>query len=272
MRFVWLVTALLLLAAAAAAFWPRGASGGAPTSGLAAEGNALRASPDAKALPAAAPEQTPEAPAPPLVASATPTTTASPGALPAPASPSALDSLLGGTLAPAATGASTDTPTLTVGASAKVERIDGETVRLDGRYTLRGRGTEGDPYQVTWELLGSAHESVDATTARYVLPGRIADLRGAWVQISGYWAPPLQVFEAKELMVMLNKWDGCCVGLPPTPFDSIEATLAAPVAVKGQHLFRYGTIKGRLEIEPFVAGSFLLGLYRLQDAVLETSS
>jgi hypothetical protein len=80
------------------------------------------------------------------------------------------------------------------------------------------------------------------------------------------------VFEAKEAMVMLNKWDGCCVGLPPTPFDSIEATFVRPIPVRGQHLFRFGTVKGRLTVEPFTAGTFLLGLYRLEDAVLETSS
>jgi hypothetical protein len=80
------------------------------------------------------------------------------------------------------------------------------------------------------------------------------------------------VAEAREAMVMLNKWDGCCIGLPPTPFDSVEASFAAPLSVKGKHLFRFGTFKGRLGVEPFVAGTFLLGLYRLQDAVLETSS
>ena len=76
----------------------------------------------------------------------------------------------------------------------------------------------------------------------------------------------------KEAMVMLNKWDGCCIGLPPTPFDSVEAAFAAPIAVKGMHVYRYGTIKGRMQVEPFAAGSFLLGLYRLEDAVMESSS
>ena len=54
--------------------------------------------------------------------------------------------------------------------------------------------------------------------------------------------------------------------------DSIEATFVRPIQVQGKHLFRFGTVKGRLVVEPFVAGSFLLGLYRLEDAVLETSS
>ncbi len=182
--------------------------------------------------------------------------------------PSVLENYLGGSLAVPTASA----PTLTVGAVARIERLDDRTVRLDDRFTVRGSGTERDPYLVTWELLASAAESVDAAAGRFVIPGRIADLRGAWVRISGYWAPPVQAFEARELMVMLNKWDGCCIGLPPTPFDSIEATLAAPMPVKGEHLFRFGTITGRLEVEPFVAGSFLLGLYRLQEAVMESSS
>jgi hypothetical protein len=159
-----------------------------------------------------------------------------------------------------------------VGSPARIERIDGRTVRVDGEFTILGNGTERDPYLITWELLASASRELDAASGRFTVPGRIADLRGAWVRISGYWAPPLQVFEARELMVMLNKWDGCCVGLPPTPFDSIEATLSRSVQVQGKHLFRFGTITGRLEVEPFVAGTFLLGLYRLQDAVLESSS
>jgi hypothetical protein len=38
------------------------------------------------------------------------------------------------------------------------------------------------------------------------------------------------------------------------------------------HVYRYGTIKGRMQVEPFAAGSFLLGFYRLEDAVMESSS
>ena len=153
-----------------------------------------------------------------------------------------------------------------------MELLGDGAFRVDGKYVLRGAGTETDPYQVTWELLGSAEPTVDAAQHRFEIPGRIADLRGAWVRISGFWAPPLQVFEAKEAMLMLNKWDGCCIGRPPTPFDSIEATFAHPVQVKGMHVFRFGTFRGRLTVEPYVAGTFLLGIYRLQDVVMESSS
>ena len=38
------------------------------------------------------------------------------------------------------------------------------------------------------------------------------------------------------------------------------------------HVFRFGTFRGRLTVEPYVAGTFLLGIYRLQDVVMESSS
>jgi hypothetical protein len=240
MRTLWAIAALVVGAAIVLAAWP-------------------------KADP-------PLAPAP--VSPVAPVAPVAPAAAVPPANGStALDDLLGGSLvAEAPSGApATAAPTVTVGTPARIERIDERTVRVDGEFTILGNGTERDPYLVTWELLASASRELDAATGRFTVPGRIADLRGAWIRISGYWAPPLQVFEARELMVMLNKWDGCCVGLPPTPFDSIEATLSRSVQVQGKHLFRFGTITGRL-VEPFVAGTFLLGLYRLQDAVLESSS
>ena len=239
MRAVWIIAAtVLVLAAIAAAWWPRA---GTP-------------SVDVPVRPA---EIALVCPLPPAVDPVAPVATVTAVAAPAP---------------PIDTTTTTTAPKVTVGAKAVVERIDHQTVRIDGKYMVRGSGSESDPYQITWELLTSAARTVDASKSIYEVPGRIADLRGAWVQISGYWAPPLQVFQTKEAMFMLNKWDGCCIGLPPTPFDSIEATFTKPFAVQGQHLYRYGTIKGRLEIEPFAAGMFLLGFYRLNDAVMESTS
>ena len=242
MRAVWIIAAtLLVLAAVAAAWWPR-----AGTPSVAME---VRAAEVALVCPLP--------PAVDSVALVAPVATVTTVAAPAP---------------PIVTTTNTTAPKVTVGAKAVVERIDHQTVRIDGKYMVRGSGSESDPYQITWELLTSAARTVDASKSIYEVPGRIADLRGAWVQISGYWAPPLQVFQTKEAMFMLNKWDGCCIGLPPTPFDSIEATFTKPFAVQGPHVYRYGTIKGRLEIEPFAAGMFLLGFYRLHDAVMESTS
>ncbi|MFM8818018.1 MAG: hypothetical protein ACKOHI_09160, partial [Phycisphaerales bacterium] len=55
---------------------------------------------------------------------------------------------------------------VTLGAAARIERLDDRTVRLDDRFTVRGSGTERDPYLITWELLASGSESVDAAAGR----------------------------------------------------------------------------------------------------------
>ena len=139
-------------------------------------------------------------------------------------------------------------------------------LEVDGRYTILGSGTELDPYRITWDLLKSAYETMDLNGSRVTPPKRLEMLNETFVQISGYLAPPLWGQETKELLVMLNRWDGCCVGLPPTPFDCIEAQLAAPMKLGAAHTISYGTIRGKFIVEPFKAGTFLIGLYRLEEA------
>ena len=139
-------------------------------------------------------------------------------------------------------------------------------IEVDGRYTILGSGTELDPYRITWELLKSAYETMDLNGERVAPPKRVEMLNGTYVQISGYLAPPLWGQETKELLVMFNKWDGCCIGLPPTPFDCIEAQLAAPIKLGAAHTISYGAIRGKFIVEPFKAGKFLIGLYRLEEA------
>jgi hypothetical protein len=247
-RFVWILVLLLLLAAAAALAWPRPATTQTePPPPVAPMARVAPAEPAVSSTPVAA---TPAAPAAP--------------ALPALPPASATNIPLIASETPQA-------PRLTSGPPAVIERIDDRTIRLDGKYLVRGNGSRDDPYRITWDLLSSARATIDAQKEQYELPGRLASLQDAWVEISAYWAPPLQQFETKEVMAMMNKWDGCCLGLPPTPFDSIDVQLAAPVSVIGQHLFRFGTLRGKLHIDPIAAGPFLLGLYRLQDATLESS-
>ncbi len=268
-RWIWLIVAVLVCAAAWAAVWPRG--GGAPD---------RRATEDEGAHPVE--RGSPIHPGAEGAGASTPASHGEPadglqpgpGRPPAGGPPSARE-----TARPPATALSQLLPSaddagaiaLAPGPAAVVERLDAETVRLDGRFTVRGSGVERDPYRITWDLLTSAAETISAEEKRWVLPGRLAALDGSWVQISGYWAPPLQQFQTREIMVMLNRWDGCCIGRPPTAYDCMDVRLAAPMAVTGQHLFRYGTVRGRLRIAPFAAGPYLLGLYELQDATLESS-
>jgi hypothetical protein len=163
------------------------------------------------------------------------------------------------TVVPASALAATATP-------ATITRGSNNQIEVDGRYTILGSGTELDPYRVTWELLKSAYETMDLNGPRTTPPKRLEMLNGTYVQISGYLAPPLWGQETKELLVLLNRWDGCCIGLPPTPFDCIEAQLSAPMKLGAAHTISYGTIRGKFIVEPFKAGTFLIGLYRLEEA------
>ena len=84
------------------------------------------------------------------------------------------------------------------------------------------------------------------------------------------YSPHAVAEHAVALLLTLNRWDGCCIGLPPTPFDAIDVTMRTPQPLEGAHLIRFGTFRGRLSVSVFEIGGFLLGLYRLEDTTFET--
>jgi hypothetical protein len=227
-KWVWTVLVGVLVAGVAALVWPTQEATVAPAP--------VTANPSTKPMAEQAPATRAPAPAQPAPPTSAP-----------------------GPIAKATAPARTPSP-------ARIERKPDGTIELDGRFTVTGAGTEQDPFVISWPLVFSASETIDAAAGAMTAPGHIDFLNGQWVQISGYLAPPLWGEQTSELLVMKNRWDGCCIGLPPTPFDCIEASLAAPLKLGAQHTISFGTVRGRLVVEPFKAGAFLLGLYRLQDA------
>ncbi|MEY3142566.1 MAG: hypothetical protein RLY21_1059 [Planctomycetota bacterium] len=149
-------------------------------------------------------------------------------------------------------------------------RVDARTIELDGRYRVIGNGSPDDPYRISWELLTSAGPFIDPAQAALTPPPWVRALEGSYIEISAYYSTALRVPTTKHVLLTLNRWDGCCIGLPPTPFDAIDANLASSLDMNGKHLFRFGTFRGRLIVEPFAAGTYLLGLYRLEDAAFVT--
>jgi hypothetical protein len=147
------------------------------------------------------------------------------------------------------------------------ERTGEKLLYADDRFEIRGSGTEADPYRVSWECLASASETYVPRLNENELPQRVALLDGAWLQIEGYLAFPLMVSETKELLVMLNQWDGCCIGVPPTPYDAIEVKLLEPARRSSGHAtFSFGGVRGRLRVDPYLVENWLVGLYVLEDA------
>ena len=151
-----------------------------------------------------------------------------------------------------------------------VRRIDDRTLELDGRFRVVGNGTADDPYRISWELLTSAGAFIDAGRKALTPPPWVRLLDGTYIEISGYYSTAVRVALARNLLLTLNRWDGCCIGMPPTPFDAVDMTMRTPMSMQGLHLFRFGTFRGRFMVEPFEAGGFLLGLYRLEDTTFES--
>jgi hypothetical protein len=139
----------------------------------------------------------------------------------------------------------------------------------DDRFEIEGEGTRENPYRVSWELLVSAGENYRPRVGDRGIPQRIAMLDGKWVAIDGYVAFPMLVGTTSEALVMLNRWDGCCIGVPPSPYDAIEVKLDRPVVRTQMHAIDYGAVVGVLEVEPYLVDDWLVGLYLMDDASLK---
>lgn len=160
-------------------------------------------------------------------------------------------------------------PTATIARGELVRRPDG-SILADGKWPIGGDGSPERPYEITWDLLLSAKETYQPRLGEFVIPQRVALLDGAHVRISGYVAFPIVASEADECLLMLNQWDGCCIGVPPSPYDGIEARLVRSQDNSRKHLFLYGTLTGVFHVDPFVQGKWLVGLYTMTDADLVT--
>ena len=213
--------------------------------------------------PAAAGDPAPMPTTPAASATPTQTSPAAPTAASSPVESSPTDT--------AAAAASTGESVGKIGAydvmAGKVERKDDGTTVLDDRYTVKGEGTLEKPYEVTWELLTSVDQDFDPHSGKKKIPQRIAFLHEKYVKLGGYIAFPMNMQQPRELLLMLNQWDGCCIGVPPTPYDAIEVKLLEPAKRSGAHAtFNFGGVKGRLRVDPYLIENWLVGLYVLEDA------
>ena len=137
----------------------------------------------------------------------------------------------------------------------------------DEEYEIPGAGTRDDPYVVSWDLLSSASELYRPRLQQRKIPQRVALLDGAWVTISGYLAFPLPQ-DTSEMIIMLYQWDGCCIDVPPTPYDAIEVKLNQSAAPGRRHVLKYGSVTGELVVEPYLIEEWLLGLYLMNNATV----
>lgn len=167
----------------------------------------------------------------------------------------------------AAGAAAAPLPPLDPNAKAKLTPRNDGTVLVDDRFVIKGKGDKADPYVVTWEMLVSAQETYQPRLGRKLIPDRLKMIDGKWVRIPGFIAFPIMAQTQDEMLMMLNQWDGCCIGVPPTPYDAIEVKLSE--AAKGDDRLRVsGTVTGILRVDPYLVKDWLVSLYLMDDAIL----
>ena len=149
-------------------------------------------------------------------------------------------------------------------------RLADGSISVDDAWTIRGAGTDASPYEVSWEFLSSAQEEYMPRLGEKKLPARIAFLSGKRIRIAGYLAFPLVAPTASECLLMLNQWDGCCIGIPPTPYDAVEVKLMAEIKGWKRHTINFGSIEGTFKVEPYLVENWLVGLYLIEGAKLDT--
>ncbi|MBK7403493.1 MAG: hypothetical protein IPJ41_02380 [Phycisphaerales bacterium] len=142
---------------------------------------------------------------------------------------------------------------------------------LNGRYAIPGKGTEASPYVVSWDTLTALESEYNPKKeGMKEVPEWIKALDNKHVSITGFIAFPFIAPSAEECMVMLNQWDGCCIGVPPTPYDAVEVKLAEPLDLQ-QGVINYGSISGVFRTDPYLVNGWLIGLYVMDDATVTKS-
>jgi len=272
MKWIWAILALVIVAGGVAVFWPESSAAVAPSKPAAYTAPTKPQAPSVAAVAPAAPA--PAKPAPvtaapattPTPTSAASTATATVATKPAKASPRepVLKEVPPGGLT---LGLDKKIPFATVTPGAIMKQPDGSLL-ADGKYKIEGDGSREKPYRIGWDCLASANKTFIPRLKEDLMPQRVALLDGAWVRIDGYFALPLMLQESSEILVMLNQWDGCCIGVPPTPYDALEVKLVEPVKPSRRHAFNFGTVLGRLRVDPMLVENWLVGLYRLEEATL----
>jgi len=160
------------------------------------------------------------------------------------------------------TEANAKTPASKAAEHTAIVRADG-SLRI-GQTVVIGDGTAARPYEINWPLLTGVARVYKPEKGLNKLPEWLALLEGKRVRLTGHIVLPLVATSTDELLLTMNPWDGCCVGVPPTPYDAMEVTMSEPVSMQGASM--YGSLEGNFRTDPYIAGGWLLGLYLLDDA------
>lgn len=138
---------------------------------------------------------------------------------------------------------------------------------INGR-DIPGSGTAEDPYRLTWNAFASAERDYNPRQGKTDLPAWTTALDGKRITIDGYVLIPQTGYNGQgPVLAMQYQFDGCCIGIPPGPYNSAEVHLSGELDTSNFfHPVAYGTITGTFKADPYLIQQWLMGLYVLNDA------
>ncbi|RMH28783.1 MAG: hypothetical protein D6692_04870, partial [Planctomycetota bacterium] len=145
------------------------------------------------------------------------------------------------------------------------------TITVEGVGVIPGAGTASRPYVLDWQVLRSVAREYNPKQGQDRVPEWVMQLNGKHVRVEGNTLLPVVAASTDELLVMQNPWDGCCVGIPPTPYDAIEVKLAK-MTYMGNSPTGFGQVEGTFKVDPYIVQGWLLGLYVIEAASFESAA
>ncbi len=146
------------------------------------------------------------------------------------------------------------------------ERLGDGTIKINATGTIiTGSGTQDDPFVLDWATMRSVERGYNPRAGKEILPDWLDVFDERFVRITGNTLVPVIATTTREVLVMQNPWDGCCIGIPPSPYDAIEVTLNHDVDF-GNSAVGYGTVEGLFLLDPYVVDGWVLGLYLIEEA------
>lgn len=149
-------------------------------------------------------------------------------------------------------------------------RGDG-SIEVEGAGVIAGDGSPQRPFVIDWQVLRSVARDYNPKQGQDQIPAWVTELDGKVVRVEGNTLLPVVAASTDELLVMQNPWDGCCVGVPPTPYDAIEVKLAEMTRM-GNSPTGFGMVEGTLKVDPYIVQGWLLGLYVIENASFESAA
>jgi hypothetical protein len=98
------------------------------------------------------------------------------------------------------------------------------------------------------------------------VPADLKAFDGRTVTLVGYVAVPFGTEAVSSFYLAADPWDACCIGKPPTLFDSVAVQLKEGGRLRNPRLWSTA-VRGTFHVRPVYENETLIGLFSLTEAV-----